>query len=399
MSNNKRIVKKPPFAWYEVDALEAWLDEQVQQGLRLVAIKGFGTKKWVFEKSHDAPTRYRVHIKPKNGYYTRREEYKETMRELGWEYVDRLNYRVDIYRATRPDAVEINTDEETLRGALRSTILGGVIGGILLLCFMVPYTFRQNFPPSGRSYGGFYDILIGDGLLPFLFPVFISAVWAVIAVFGIFRAVRQQRRYLLGRSFLPDPEARKRKRIQRMLFILCGIAILAAAVDIKLIAGNGMSVAPSTCPVALLEYVAPEEASRLKGKSPSAHSYTYPLSSCLTYEQSGPVMRVDGFKWSYPSFCYQVRVRDIRTEFLAEKYYAEKTAGDDWQEVPIDGWDQAMYRRSTVSFREELGYDTIPESLTHPQQDLMLHTGSRVIEICYTGEADIYPRLNALYGK
>ena len=398
MSNSKSIVKELPFAWYEIDALEAWLDEQVQQGLQLVAIKGFGTKKWVFEESHDAPTRYRVHIKPKNGYYTRREEYKETMRELGWEYVDRLNYRVDIYRATRPDAVEINTDEETLHSALRSTILGEVIGGILLLCVMVPYTFRQNFPPSGRSYDGFYDILTGDGLLPFLFSVFISTVWAVIAVFGIFRAVRQQRRYLLGRSFLPEPEARKRKRIQRMLYILCGIAILSAAVNIKLIASNTSAVS-SDCPVALLEYVAPEEAARLKGESPSTYSETYPLSSRLTYEQSGPVMRVEGFKWSYPSFRYCVCVRDICTEFLAEKYYAEKTAGDDWQAVPIDGWDQAMYRRSAVSFREELGYDTIPEDLTHPQQDLMLRTGSRVIEICYTGEADMYPRLNALYGK
>ena len=28
-------VKEIPFAWYEVDALEAWLDEQSQQGLQL----------------------------------------------------------------------------------------------------------------------------------------------------------------------------------------------------------------------------------------------------------------------------------------------------------------------------------------------------------------------------
>ena len=33
------IRKELPFAWYEVDAVEAWLDEQVQQGLRLTGIK------------------------------------------------------------------------------------------------------------------------------------------------------------------------------------------------------------------------------------------------------------------------------------------------------------------------------------------------------------------------
>lgn len=90
MSKSKyNTIKELPFAWYEVDALEAWLDEQSRQGLKMVDFFGFdfGRRRAVFMETNELPTRYRIHIKPKDGYYTRREEYKETMRELGWEYV------------------------------------------------------------------------------------------------------------------------------------------------------------------------------------------------------------------------------------------------------------------------------------------------------------------------
>ena len=87
MSKSKyNTIKELPFAWYEVDALEAWLDEQSRQGLKMVDFFGFdfGRRRAVFTETNELPTRYRIHIKPKDGYYTRREEYKETMRELGW---------------------------------------------------------------------------------------------------------------------------------------------------------------------------------------------------------------------------------------------------------------------------------------------------------------------------
>ena len=33
-------VKRLPYDWYEIDAIEGWLDEQVREGLRLVTING-----------------------------------------------------------------------------------------------------------------------------------------------------------------------------------------------------------------------------------------------------------------------------------------------------------------------------------------------------------------------
>ena len=146
MSKSKYItIKELPFAWYEVDALEAWLDEQSQQGLQLVGIRcfSFGYMRAVFAESGEFPTRYRVHIKPKDGYYTKREEFKETMRELGWEYVNRLNYRADVYRATRPDAVEINTDENALRDSIKSANRLDLVSSILLI-LLIPNMLRNN---------------------------------------------------------------------------------------------------------------------------------------------------------------------------------------------------------------------------------------------------------------
>ena len=72
MRKSKYTIKELPFAWYEVDALEAWLDEQSRQGLKMVDFLGFdfGRRRAVFMETNELPTRYRIHIKPKDGYYT-----------------------------------------------------------------------------------------------------------------------------------------------------------------------------------------------------------------------------------------------------------------------------------------------------------------------------------------
>lgn len=199
-------VKEIPFAWYEVDALEAWLDEQSQQGLQLVGIRGLGYKNAIFAETAESPTRYRVHIKPKDGYYTRREEYRETMRELGWEYVDRLHYRADIYRATRPDAVEINTDENALRDSIEAANRGELCAGIVLI-LLIPYQLRNNLRFL-RYYDGFYDMLLDGSALLMVSAVLLAAVWLLLGAFGILRSIALRRRYLLDRSFRTAPEIR-----------------------------------------------------------------------------------------------------------------------------------------------------------------------------------------------
>lgn len=397
------IRKELPFAWYEVDAVEAWLDEQVQQGLRLTGVKSIFGKQCIFEENTGGLTRYRVHIKPKDGYYTRQEEYRETMRELGWEYVDQLNYRADIYRAARPDAVEINTDEATLRDSIEAANRAG-LGASIIMILVIPNLFRNELQYM-KYYDGFYDMLLDGSALLMLSTVLMAAFYLVLGVFGILRSMALRRRYLLGRSFRPTSEIRKRKRVRIALAILIGLSILFLVIVGISSAGKYYHVPLSDCPVVLLESLCPEEAAQLDydneyGDAPFCTAGKYLLYSFATYRQDGPTIRIEGTGSGYSPFSYWVNVMDIRTESLAEKYYAEKVAAhDDWQEVQINGWDQAMYRRYTTNLRQEFRSDQLPETRDWQQQILLLRLGSRVVTIGYDGEADMYPRLNTLYGR
>ena len=397
-------VKEIPFAWYEVDALEAWLDEQSQQGLQLVGIRGFsfGYKRAVLAETTEPPTRYRIHIKPKDGYYTQREEYKETMRELGWEYVDRLNYRADVYRATRPDAVEINTDESALRDSIKSANRLDLVSSILLI-LLIPNMLRNNLRFM-RHYDGFYDMLLDGAALLTVSAALLAAFWLVLGVFGILRSLALRRRYLLDRSFRPAPEIRKRKRVRVALLTLVGISILFLAVVGIGSSGSYYDVPLSDCPVVRLESLSPEEAAQKPYQRPNETHGTggkHLLYSFATYRQDGPTIWLEGEHAGigYPTFSYWVNVMDIRTESLAEKYYAEKEAAHDWQEVQIKGWDQAMYRRYTTNLRQEFRSNNLPDTPEMSQQKLVLRLGNRVVTVGYDGEADMYPRLNTLYAR
>lgn len=405
MSKSKyNIAKEMPFAWYEVDALEAWLDEQSQQGLKLVSIRGLGYKNAIFAETAESPTRYRVHIKPKDGYYTRREEYRETMRELGWEYVDRLHYRADIYRATRPDAVEINTDENALRDSIEAANRGELCAGIVLI-LLIPNLLRNELRYM-KFYDGFYDMLLDGTALLTVSAVFLAAFYLVLGIYAILRSIAQRRRYLLDRSFRPAPEIRKRKRVRVALLTLVGISILFLAVVGTGSSGSYYDVPLSDCPVVLLESLSPEEAAQLDYDAnyldaPHGTGGKHLLYSFVTYRQDGPTIRLEGeyAGIGYAAFNYWVNVMDIRTESLAEKYFAEKANAHDWQEVQIKGWDQAMYRRYTTSLRQEFRSDRLPDTPEMSQQELVLRLGSRVVTIGYNGEADMYPRLNTLYAR
>ena len=405
MSKSKyNTTKEMPFAWYEVDALEAWLDEQSQQGLQLVSIRGLAYKNAVFAETTEAPTRYRIHIKPKDGYYTRREEYRETMRELGWEYVDRLHYRADIYRATRPDAVEINTDESALRDSIKSANRLDLVSSILLI-LLIPNMLRNNLRFM-RHYDGFYDMLLDGAALLTVSAVLLAAFWLVLGVFGILRSLALRRRYLLDRSFRPAPEIRKRKRVRIALLTLVGISMLFLVVLGIGTAGSYYDVPLSDCPVVLLEALSPEEAAQKPYQRYNETHGTggkYLLCSFATYRQDGPTVWFgDNYPgWGYSPFSYWVCVVDIRSELLAEKYYAEKAAAhDDWQTVQITGWDQAMYRQYTSTLQEDWNNnENVPADIIRHHHDLILRLGNRVVTVGYFGEADMYPRLNTLYAR
>lgn len=402
MSNRRYgTVKELPYIWYEIDAVESWLDEQAQQGLRLTDIQG---KLCVFQPSNEPPTRYRVHVKPHNGYYTQQEEYKETMRELGWEYVGRINYRADVYRATRPDAVEINTDEDVLRSLLCSNMWFDGIAAAALIALTV-YSLWKKFAIT-RAYSGFYSLLLDDIIVTYLIPeVLLALILVLLAGAFLVRLARQRKRCLLGRDCRFDGVLRKRKRFY---FVLLGLLILMFAFPmLPTIFGvpeATESTSFDTCPVVLLQSLSPEEAEQIvvEDYDIPVRSNHYLLADDTIYRQSGPTVWLEGTGWGYTPLYYTVTVTDVHREELAEKYYMEIFAAhDDWQEVQISGWDQAVYRRHTNTLREEWHNDSdkIPADITLHHQNLMMRLGNRVVVVSYTGEADMYSRLNTLYGR
>ena len=402
MSNRRYgTVKELPYIWYEIDAVESWRDEQAQQGLRLTDIQG---KLCIFQPSDEPPARCRVHVKPHNGYYTQQEEYKETMRELGWEYVGRINYRADVYRATRPDAVEINTDEDVLRSLLCSNMWFDGIAAAALIALTV-YSLWKKFAIT-RAYSGFYSLLLDDIIVTYLIPeVLLALILVLLAGAFLVRLARQRKRCLLGRDCRFDGVLRKRKRFY---FVLLGLLILMFAFPmLPTIFGvpeATESTSFDTCPVVLLQSLSPEEAEQIvvEDYDIPVRSNHYLLADDTIYRQSGPTVWLEGTGWGYTPLYYTVTVTDVHREELAEKYYMEIFAAhDDWQEVQISGWDQAVYRRHTNTLREEWHNDSdkIPADITLHHQNLMMRLGNRVVVVSYTGEADMYSRLNTLYGR
>ena len=296
MSKSKyNTIKELPFAWYEVDALEAWLDEQSRQGLKMVDFFGFdfGRRRAVFMETNELPTRYRIHIKPKDGYYTRREEYKETMRELGWEYVGQLHYRADIYRAARPDAVEINTDENALRESIKAANRGELCAGIVLI-LLIPWLLRNELRYM-KFYDGFYDMLLDGTALLTAAAVFMAVFYLVLGIYAILRSIAQRRRYLLDRSFRPGPEIHKCKRVRIVLLTLAGISVMFLLVLGVGAAGNYYDVPLSNCPVVMLESLSPEEAAQLdynadRLDAPHGTGGKSLLYSFATFRQDGPTV-------------------------------------------------------------------------------------------------------------
>ena len=111
----KHIRRMSPYSLWEIDAVEGWLDDMATRGYLLERCTH--NNRFVFLKAEPRTARHRIDVldDERADAQARQEEY----RDFGWEYVTTFMEYLDIYRATREDAVELNTDEELLRLALQ----------------------------------------------------------------------------------------------------------------------------------------------------------------------------------------------------------------------------------------------------------------------------------------
>lgn len=125
---SKTVWKLAPYPYFEVEAIEDWLDEMSRQGLQ------FSTKFGpicTFKRS-PSPARYRMDIR-RSGDERTDDERISAYRELGWDFCSDYTRHAEIYRAQRADAAELHTDNSLLRALVKRSFREELWGVVLLL--------------------------------------------------------------------------------------------------------------------------------------------------------------------------------------------------------------------------------------------------------------------------
>ena len=391
-------VKRLPYDWYEIDAIEGWLDEQVREGLRLVTING---KDFHFGPTDGTLTRYRIHLKPVKGYH-HDIEYHESFADLGWKFVDSINAQADVYQAVRPDAVEINTDEEVLQGVIKNALRGELALIILSAAVIFYWIVRQIKLFSAYGFAGIYEFML-VALPSLIVFVLLLLAWAVIMIPLAKHRRDVKRRHLLSRDYHTPAVAKRRSRPHRTAMKAL-ILVLMLLVLMGVLMGNDGGK-PQPCPVATLEAVNAEEFSALSTEEDIAEYHGAEiLYSAHTYRWDSPaVMTADG--WGYTPLSYVVGVETMKFPSWAKPYYRELVTTDrPWQQVDISGWDEAWYCAYEMTYAEAYAWTGRDMSIVEDlppfrQQHLYLRDGSTIIHVDYNGATDLYPRLQELYGR
>lgn len=377
------VWKQLPYEFFEVDAIEAWLDEQVSQGLTLQKIIGNFCR---FERTSAGMTRYRVNILPMFDPPQSEKERIVTYREMGWEYVTPLTHYAEIYRALSPDAVELNTDEEVLDDALRITLKKQLIRGIffavvILLNFVINlFTIRRV---------GIYRYVLQNGIwIPISF-VLEMLLFSLVVIFSVQPAIAVRKRELLARDYHSPAVFARRRRRSRMFFTLTTVMLVCLVLmthDYKT-----YSMESADCnPLLTLEEFYPEAA---KKATADAYGSKSSVEKSVNYQQLGPMMYFqddDRRDFHEPVFRYDISDHIICRQTLAANYAREFTDG--WDSVEISGYDGAWYHT--------YDYEFTPEMNTNRQQ-LVLLKDNEVIEITYevndpTYAADLHDVIHLL---
>lgn len=139
----KRIRRLAPCPAYDVEKIESWLSDMAKEG-------------WILEKDGDmfgwlafvkeAPQSVQYRLEPKEegtGFGDIPDlEVQELCKEYGWEYVDSYGLFF-IYRSTRPDAREMNTDLQVQAAAMKAGKRNSTI--TLVLDFILLGNIFGNF--------------------------------------------------------------------------------------------------------------------------------------------------------------------------------------------------------------------------------------------------------------
>lgn len=351
-----------PYQPWEIDAIEGWLDDMATQGLIFTHYSG-GC--YYFREDEPQTLRHRFDVHEHIADHDRRhEEY----RDFGWEHICYVDARTDIYRAVREDAVELNTDEETLRAVmeksqrkLRNTLIFGELLGAVTLILLVVSICRF----------GFFRPFLTKSLWDLL-PI---PLWLFLVIFGDIRLWRSYRemksRSLLERTYhTREREAARRRELRtdtvvRLLLLpILLVPILVDDYDLR----EHMEIADTGYERYSIQEILPQDVSL---DDSIAMCYPHALSDEYSFYQVLPFDKT-----------YWVNVYESRSAWLARAYAREQAHIARADSLEVAGHESAWFYRGTpISKRHYLD--------TPDTQNLILLQDNLVVEIEYTGPSDL----------
>lgn len=351
------ISRLNPYQSFEIDAVEGWLDDMAQRGYRLESRSG---GRFFFQETEPKNVRHRVDVRRNSWDNTN--ERKADYEEFGWEYVCALDSRLDIYRTTRSDAVELNTDEETLREALEKSQQALKWTVIICNTFALAILFSLLWLVCRE---GFFHLLLTRSLAQQI----VSVLWFLIFSFQTFREVRAyraiKRRPLLQRT-VHTRELEKKRRKGICLDYVLRIAIIALLM-VHLVAGyeprESIDLHTSDYARYSIQQILPEDAEANEGE----WAFIYDRQLCREYS-FGQFTRSG-------SRDYDVRIYEMKWDWLARGYARETARLADAEPITVPDHEEAWFC---------LGEPLMYQSKT-PVQNVILLEGNLVIEISYLG--------------
>lgn len=358
------IAKLLPYELWEIDAVEGWLDDMASQGLIFTHFSG---GYYYFREEAPQILRHRLDLhKSSINHEQRHEEFLE----FGWEHICYVNSRTDIYRAAREDAVELNTDEVTLRSAMARTQRR--IRNTMYICWGISIFLLISAIISLRRFG-FFRIPMTKDWQDFCKLL----LWGALILVGdvrLWRSCRDiKRRSLLDRTYHSKEEEAVRRKEQRARTVICLILLVMSATSLfesDYSVGEHMEIVDTGYARYSIQEILPEAVA-----ADSSHDAAIYVSHTLSEEYHFLQETATGND-------YYVNVHKARSTWLARAYAREQAQIAKAEKLFVAGHEAAWFYRGTPISRRH--YLDTPDT-----QNLILLQGSLVVEIEYTGPADL----------
>ncbi|NCB50628.1 MAG: DUF2812 domain-containing protein [Erysipelotrichia bacterium] len=382
----KTVRKYMPYSPLEFDKIESWFEEMAVEGLELTDMTGRFVK---FKRGEPRRVRYRIGRSDCGRRTKSEEEYIDGCKELGWDFVTILGSEYYVFRTEDEEAVEFYTDVYAFMQDLERRIRSEILGAVALIAMGV-FNSRGLFHYFGN--GEIFISMVEDGFA--LFPYGIGMLLLVIAlwVWRIVSMTKLRRRLSSGETTEHSGSLCRDRPIRAAAFALTLILIVAWLgyawttvhrlnhYDTQLIYTYQYSYN-----FPLLDEISAGEWSDIKtGIETNPYSY---IANNVSFKHTelAPVI-VMTHQRGYDQHAYTVNCYELRSEWLAEKYFEKKAAvfGDGGaEEIAFSGLDAVRYDLS------DDGYE----------QNLLILKDSIVITVWYVGDSNLpeYLDLYAAY--